>query len=542
MANDYLAELEKIANEILDDQDPMTEDLSPSVPPEEVERIQASNEDLTSDSTDALSPTSPDDMEALNASVEQAEADLHAAKEVLAGLEDDEEFEKVASEVRDSLPFYGALATLIDYASNADEEDPFHKLARERLTEAMQDEESYQGVIERTASELFDTEANLKQLHSPEGLEYVAEHLASFAEDEELEKFAFEIGGLVNAARVTVSRAADNIKRFYKIDEEISQAKAEIDKLKKIVTEKDSNIRAAKQVGNEPLVDQYRGEYLETSRDLANANQDLLNSESFRTKGRVIGVGTAAGLASGSALLGKKMYDAHQNDPSEELSQKTASDTMNQEEIVNYNKGGTNEMSQSIVKDFLKIAGAAALIEIANNEEAADEHRKMASERFDSIAMMGRSAIEENLEKVAYEVYEENELHEIVAGKHNEELFKKVAFFVDAVEMSFDELEKVAGNAGTVAAKGVGGALSDAKKNIEEHVKGDKEKVETIANGEIGSKKADDMRGYNVINNPGTYEVDKTAAVSKMIEEAELRKEAAYKEYIEADLFIKNNS
>lgn len=195
----------------------------------------------------------------------------------------------------------------------------------------------------------------------------------------------------------------------------------------------------------------------------------------------------------------------------------------------------------SIVKDFLKIAGAAGLLELANNEGVDMELRKEAAESFNAISRMNRYDMEASFEKMATQIYSEPQLHEIVAGQHTDYLFDKIAYFTELNDLGADELEKVAGADG-VAAKGVAGALTDAKSNIEEKVKSDKEHTETVKNGELGTRKPDDMRGYSVINNPGQYKVEKTAAHKVMIEEAELRKEAAYRAFVEADTFIKLNS
>lgn len=192
----------------------------------------------------------------------------------------------------------------------------------------------------------------------------------------------------------------------------------------------------------------------------------------------------------------------------------------------------------SVVKDFLKIAGAAGLLELANNDEVEMELRKEAAESFNAISRLNRFDMEQSFEKMATQIYTEPQLHEIVAGQHNDYLFDKIAYFTSLNDLGADELEKVAGADG-VAAKGVAGALTDAKSNIEEKVKSDKEKTETVKNGELGTRKPDDMRGYNVINNPGAYKVDKTA--SAFFEEAEMRKEAAYREFVAADTFLKAN-
>lgn len=214
--------------------------------------------------------------------------------------------------------------------------------------------------------------------------------------------------------------------------------------------------------------------------------------------------------------------------------------------------------NKSIVQDFLKIAGAAALIQTAQDANVDAGLRKEASDAFDEISLLGRSEMGAAFIKVAQEVYTEQELHEIVAGKHTPNLLNKVAFFLQADEMSADELYKVAGASG-VATKGVGGALSDAASNIESYIDTAKANAEGAGREYVGVVKgaegkgdnkgpagtgqvggqivANNMAGYNVINNPGEYDVEQTAA---MIEEASLAKQAAYDTYHRADKFLKH--
>lgn len=540
MEHSYFSELEKIANaDFVAPEDlaaePMVEDPMPAVDPAEVEATQANNSAVNPIPADAQLPTSPEDAVALEQAVAQAQGQLAEAKEVLAQAEGEyAEFEKIAGAIFDFLPEMGSLARLLDYSTNENVDASLQKLANTRLTAALKDEEGYTEMLTKTAQELFEVEENLEQVRSREGMEYVIEHLASFAEDEELEKFAFEMTGILNSVRETAGEYANAALKLHKIQDEIDTAKAEVDRVSNIVTEKNLALKKARELGDPDLISQLNQERGLAELDHIKATDAYDDLGHQQTMGRqVAGVG-GAGLAAGSLFGGKKIYDALQNTPEDELSIKTASVTINPEDNANY-KGGNNEMT--IAQDFLKIAGAAVLLDVANNEGVEEGIRKEAATAFNQISRMGRKDMEENFIKVAQQMYSEEELHSIVAGNHNEELFGKVAFFTSAYDMSADELEKVAGADG-VAAKGVGGALTDAKANIVEKVEGDKKKTETVANGELGVKKADDMRGYNVINNPGEYQVDKTAS---LIEEAEMRKEAAFKEYVEMDTFIKNN-
>lgn len=536
----YFAELEKIANEGIAPEDlaaeSMVDDPMPKVPAEELEAIQAAHAADATPAEEQL-PASPEDVEALEQALVAAEGDLKAAKEVLAKAEEAyAAFEKTAAEISEALPGMGALARIIDYATSEAVDESLKKLASERLTAALTDEDGYAEVIEKTAGEMFSEQENLDELYSQDGIDYVIEHLASFTEDEELDKVAFEVGGIVNAVRQHAGEYVDATRNFFKLKDEIAAAKAHVDELSNVVTEKNNALQSARALGDAELVADLSQERAVAQNNHLRAHDVMDDLTDQRAKGaQVLGAG-GAGLAAGSLFAGKKIYDARQNDPEEVLSDKVASVTINPEDNANY-EGGNTQMSQTIVQDFLKIAGAAALLDVANNETFAEGIRKEAAATFNEIARMGRKDMEESFIKVAQSQYTEDQLHSIVAGNHNEELFQKVAFFTAAYDMSADELEKVAGADG-VAAKGVGGALTDAKANIVEKIEADKVKTETVHNGETGTKKADDMRGYNVINNPGEYQVDKTAS---LLEEAELRKEAAFKEYVAMDTFIKNN-
>ena len=196
-----------------------------------------------------------------------------------------------------------------------------------------------------------------------------------------------------------------------------------------------------------------------------------------------------------------------------------------------------------LVESFLKLAGVAGLLDIAQNEENTPEQQKLAMETFDKIAQLKPSEMGAELIKVAGQIYPQETLREIVAGQYTDELFEKTASVVSWNDMSAPELEelvKTAANASGVAAKGIGGELADAKAQIQEKIKKEKEKAESISLGRQGVKKADDLTGYNVINNPGEYKVDKTAS-DLALEEAYMKKEAHLQEALKWDAFISNN-
>lgn len=533
MMSNYFEELEKIAN-AEDLMDPMVEDPQPKLSKDAVESVQAENSEPKS-AAEELHPTSSEELESAVAS---AKSELNEAKEKLAHLEEKEdEFEKTAG-LQESLYAMGAFAKLIHYSTDDQADESLRKIASERLSTALQSEEDYVAVLEKTANEFFDGEenkANVEYLYSREGMEYVAEQLATFAEDEDLEKHAFEMGGIISEAKQVARNYVDGTRDFFKLKDEIASAKAHVDELSNNMIQKTEAIKDARKLGNEGLLTDLTQERQELKNDHLKAVDNYDHKQDLRNKGGQIYAGGAVGLASGGLFAGKKINESVKKDPEQELSDKVASVTINPEENDHY-EGGNKQMT--IVHDFLKIAGAAGLLELANDETKDESIRKEAAAKFNEISRKSQAEIGDEFAKVAEELYTEEILHEVVAGKHNDYLFDKIAYFTDAYAMSADQLEKVAGADG-VAAKGVGGALTDAKSNIEEKVEKDKVKTETVHNGELGVKKADDMRGYNVINNPGEYKVEKTA--SQIVEEAQMRKEAAFQEYIKMDEFLSRN-
>lgn len=531
--NSYFEDLEKIANEIVVDenQEPMTEDPMPAVPPEDVEATQAANS-----AAEEQLPASPEDTEELAATLDVAKQELNAAEEQLAEASEQYlEFEKTAAPlINESLPAMGAFAKLIEFSTNKDSDPVLHKLAQERLQTALSSEDAFIETLHKTAQELFEDEANLNALYTKEGMEFVVETLDSFADDEELSKHAFEAGQVFNKAVETIKDVGRATRDFWKLRSEVDIAKEELDKAKDAYMQADVAFNTARGQGaSDDVLAPLESTLRDASQTKSEAD-DVVDEKVSRRNLGAIGVGGGgAALAGGGLFGGKKIYDAVHSPEEEELSVKTAGVRMNPENSVNYYEGGKSKMAQTIVPEFLKIAGAAALLNIANNESFETGIRKEATQQFNQIAYMNRKDMEESFVKVATELYTEDQLHEIVAGNHTEELLDKVAFFLAANDASADELQKVAGADG-VAAKGVAGALTDAKKAVEEHIEKDKVKTEK-GNLNPGSTKAQDTTGYSVVRNPGKYDVDKTAY---LLQQAHMQKEAAINAYAEAENFI----
>jgi hypothetical protein len=435
--------------------------------------------------------------------------------------------EQLSPEIAAQLPEYGAIAKLAELATSGFYPEYIQKEASDRLTTAMTDFDSYVAVIEKSASELFGTDEQLSELHSPDGISFVLTKLSEFIDANPIEKTADEGESFSGKVIKSVSNFVDSVANMKGIGEEIEKAQAAYDVAKN---------EANNAVMSNFVPGGYEGKVAEQS-----AAMDTLTAlERKQQKGRA-GVIAGVGLAGAGAYAGgKALYNAYKN--KEELNEENANDTLesgNQKQII----GGSEKMANTkqLVKDFLKTAGAAGLVAIANDENAGIEMQKEASDRFDSIASMGRTDMLNAFEKVATEIYSEDQLKEIVAGQHTEMILNKLAGIMSYNEMSTAEvLEKVA-DAGGVAAKGVAGALTDAHANVEATIKKDKEETEgagreyvgdTDGPGKVGGGLVGETGGYNVVNNPAKYNVDKTA--SEIVEEAVMVKQAAEKSWNEA--------
>lgn len=443
------------------------------------------------------------------------------------------------------LPYYGSIAKLVDWAQGIECSEEMQKHACELLDAIGADATAFDVLVEKVASELFATPENEQQLYSVEGMEYVVDKLALLHEQafekvantagqqpSHMERLKNSIGMFAQATKNLMS----DIKNAGVLKAEHEHARDELQRRNDMLPHlfSDPSI-TPEQLDAELLANRgYRDRYDDLSNRIRNAN---------------VAKGVGAGLLAGGTLYAtKKIYDMVNQDGTEKqafesnnvLISKVANGKLNSE-----TRSGGNHMSKQIVREFLKLAGAAALIELANNEGLDMSIRKEASDRFDAIASCGRTQMEAELIKTAQALYPEQQLHEIVAGHHTQEIFDKLAFFFEVNEMSADELNKVA-NAGGVAAKGVAGALTDAAKQVVDNISQSKAKAEGAGReyvGELGATgKAggglvgENLDGYNVIKNPSEYAVEHTAA---MLEEAVLAKQAAIETYRQADSFIK---
>jgi hypothetical protein len=521
--------LEKIANQLVSEE-PMLPDPAPTPSEGDVAIAQEEGSLLSeglADEAVAEEQLTPEELAILDA-IEQANGDsLH--EELLA---------KAASE----MVTIGTIAKLVQCARGGEGiDEELQKQASEILLEITESSEAFYEGMDRVASELFGTDENVNELFSKEGVRFSFEQLAHL-DDEGLDKQADEespngLARLKSFASNVINGAQQKVQDAVYASTHLNQI--------------ESDLRAAgEQMGamdQQMLVDPNLVDRVQHN----GLQDDLLRLEKQKNLGKGVLAG-AGGLAVGGAILGgKKVYDHMHAEGEEKIAEVlpalNAGGTLNVEDETQ-NDGGIQKMSK-IVNDFLKVAGAAGLVSIVNDENLDLELRKEASDAFDAIAAMGRKDMDDAFVKVAQQVYSENELHEIVAGQHTEHLFSKVAYFTENVQnASVGELEKIAG-ADSVAAKGVAGALTDAKSNIVAVIdakKGETEGAGRETAGEVtggGSGKAggglvNNLAGYNVINNPSEYNIEHTAS---MMQEAMLTKQAATETYFVADNFINQN-
>lgn len=440
--------------------------------------------------------------------------------------------EKVAQEMFE----LGTLAKVIECAKGDLGED-FQKNAFEIINYISQGETQYYEGIQKIASDLFGEgcEENTRELFTPQGILYTFEQLAS-VDDEGFLKQANEgafdglrmaVGNAIGNAKEKIVDAAKSVTELSQVQGEIEAARTELDTLRMQVL--DNQIP----VGHEQDV---------ISR-IGNLEPHLESLKKRQMLGKGI-VGSGAALATGAALVGgNKIYNALRND-GEVLQQEKTSGTLETE----YEKLGgiTMNKEQQLTHDFLKIAGAAMLVTVANDESVDMELRKEAAATFEGIANMRRKDMGEEFAKVALELYPEDQLREIVANQHTDVLLEKVAYFLEANELSTEELEKTANAGGVMATKNVGAGLSDAAANIKNTLAEEKAKTEgagreyvgnTNSTGQVGGDLVDSLAGYTVIKNPGEHGVAKTA--SEHVEALFMQKQAAARAFEEADQQLK---
>lgn len=187
--------------------------------------------------------------------------------------------------------------------------------------------------------------------------------------------------------------------------------------------------------------------------------------------------------------------------------------------------------------DMVKLAGAAGLIAITNDENADLGLRKQASDTFDAIASTHPSLMGDEFVKVAFDLYGDAGVQEVLAGYHLDETFEKVASITNLAYYDDDTLFKVASDSGAspVAAKSVAHELADAASNVDAVIDNKKREAEERPGGAVrsGGENVNNMEGYNPLHNPSEYDIEVTAA--EQIQQAQMLKQASFDSYLAAE-------
>lgn len=470
--------------------------------------------------------------------------DLEGAAEPLDAEPTDEEVlralvleqERLAAYVDTNLVGFGTLARLYEAGHDEQLEEGHRKAASDYLGGMLTDETTFTEGLDKMAAELFADQADLDHLFTEAGLDYVLDRVASFA-DGPIEKTADEGEGMLGRVRGAANGFVDNVKRLKDINSEIASLNARIHEASDLHSQLPTSGANADDVAQaaEHLLD------LKNQKRLA---------ENFQVKGYgLVGLGTGA-LAGGAYLAGRHIGNRNPGEVDVDAPVNGATLNTGNPPTLSEN-GGNYQMKQATTNEnvymdnMLKLAGAFLLIDGAENPAYGEAFNKEASDTFDAIASMSRADMEVAFAKIALENYSEDKLREIVAGHYTDEILEKTASIAAWDDLSADELVKIAG-AGSVSAKGAAGALRDASEKVKNEIAQAKAQTEgegreyvgdTDKAGKVGGGLVGGFEGYNVINNPGAYEVSKTA--KEDIEAAVLLKQAAYESYMEADAFLK---
>lgn len=509
---------------------------------------------------------------------EEVEEEIDEIMDRLPPVDHGYHFEQRAELIEEALPKLAMFAKLIDWSNGIDADESWSKQASELLDSVLADEQG-DVLLDKMANEMFSEQSNVEQLYSDEGVQYVHDRLAHVWTDE-------------------LTKEASDQKWYQTLGQTFmdmfrpGQIQASIDDRKRLKDRATEEMTHIKNMRDQNFSVELQNQLQEARGRAIDLNGELTALEQRQNSAKVARGAAYGALGLGALYAGKKVYDMLSDKEKQAsfadnmLLHKVANDTLNSE----YVNGGMTSMSKQVVRDFLKLAGAAALIELANNEGLDIEIRKEASDQFDAIAGLGSSAMGEALIKTAQALYPEEQLHEIVAGLHTDEIVEKVAFFIEASEMSSDELNKVASAAGVVGdrLRAMGTAIKDAVTNVPNNLSAGYEKAVGSAReyiGELGHSAkrqgqafaagakrtaggyaegyssartvagkagalapatglagggivagAAGLAGYNALNNPEDYGIEQTAS---MIEDAVMAKQAAIDTYMQADNFIK---
>lgn len=446
------------------------------------------------------------------------------------------EQERLAAYVDTNLVGFGTLARLYEAGTDEQLEEGHRKAASDYLGNMLADETSFTEGLDKMAAELFADEADVDHLFTEAGLDYVLDRVAAFA-DGPIEKTADEGDGMLGRVRGAANGFVDNVKRLKNINAEIASLGARISEASDLHSQLPTGGASADEVA-------------EAARRLLDLKEQKRLAENFQMKGYGLAGLGAAGLAGGAYLAGRHIANRNPEEvdvvgPANGATLNTGNPPTLSENGGNYQMKHATTNENVYLDNMLKLAGAFLLMDGAENPAYGEEFNKLAADTFDEIASMSRTDMETAFAKVALENYSDEKLREIVAGYHTDEILEKTASIAAWDDLSADELVKIAG-AGSVSAKGAAGALRDASEKVKNEIAQAKAQTEaegreyvgdTAKAGKVGGGLVGGLEGYNVINNPGAYEVSKTA--QEDIEAAVLLKQAAYESYMEAEAFLK---
>lgn len=432
--------------------------------------------------------------------------------------------QQAEQDVTEHLASFGALARVVEMANG--EEDGYQKSAAHLLDAMLEDEEMYRESIEKVATNLYATEEDLDALYQYDAAEYIASvletHLSPSLEKQanELDPDAETGDTFRGKARQAVDGFVEKVNRLKHINQEIAGLNSQLDEAKAVVSQTiptgtPEAIKAAQQRMNE----------------VYGVATDLANAENFRAKGYGLAALGVGGLAGGGYLAGRALF---QNKEETSLNGVNPDDTLNAgTDTFTTENGGNYKMANTVFMDeILKLAGANFLLSNALDPNAGEEINKIASDEFDRIASLARADLDFEFVKTALECIDETTLREIVAGVHTQELLEKTAHFAQLDLLSADELQKYAG-AGSVSAKGAAGALRDASEKVENILIQAKEEAQGEGReyagegGKLGGALVNDMGGYNVLQDPASYEIEQTASFDDIEAAISLMKQAS---------------
>lgn len=218
--SNYLNDLEKIANQVLTEQE-MNPDPQPEMTPEEVQEAQTGQaapvEGLSPEEA-ALKQQLDEEIMMSEEQAEEERAEQHemvdrallegAAEQAIAEMADEEIKDILIEKAASDLLGLGALAKLVDIATE-DYDGHVKQAATQTLDYMSVSNENFVDGLNKVADELFGNDSNADELFSSDGVDYVFEQLAKLSDYNSLSKVANDED--VEALAVIVENEADKI-------------------------------------------------------------------------------------------------------------------------------------------------------------------------------------------------------------------------------------------------------------------------------------------------------------------------------------------